>query len=105
MAKKRSSLYMTAGEQVAGVVFFVIYLLVLPFATAPIFRLVERLIAMDIPRNVENMIYYYVLFATTVIIFHGFLGRTTRNLFDRFPLVGKTALAGLVAHYGLNELV
>ena len=105
MAKKQSSLYMTAGEQIAGVVFFVIYLLVLPFATAPIFRFVERLIAMDIPRNVENMVYYYVLFATAVIIFHGFLGRTTRNLFDRFPLVGKTALAGLVAHYGLNELV
>ena len=60
---------------------------------------------MDIPRNVENMVYYYVLFAATVIIFHGFLGRTTRNLFDRFPLVGKTLLAGMVAHYGLNELV
>lgn len=105
MAKKQSSLYMTAGEQVAGVVFFVIYLLVLPFATSPIFRFMERLIAMDIPKTVEHMIYYYVLFAVTVIIFHGFLGRTTRYLFDRVSLVGKTLLAGLVAHYGLNELV
>ena len=105
MAKKQSSLYMTPGEQIAGVVFFVIYLLVLPFATSPIFRLAERLLAVDIPRSVENIIYYYVLFAVSIIIFHGFLGRTTRNLFDRFPLVGKTVLAGMVAHYGLNELV
>ena len=105
MSKKQSSLYMTAGEQIAGVVFFVIYLLVLPFATAPIFRFVERLIAMDIPRAVEHTIYYYVLFAVTVIIFHDFLGRTTRYLFDRFTLVGKTLLMGMVAHYGLNELV
>ena len=105
MSKKQSSLYMTAGEQIAGVVFFVIYLLVLPFATAPIFRFVERLIAMDIPRAVEHTIYYYVLFAVTVIIFHDFLGRTTRYLFDRFTLVGKTLLMGMVSHYGLNELV
>ena len=105
MAKKQSSLYMTPGEQIAGVVFFVIYLLVLPFATSPIFRLAERLLAVDIPRSVENIIYYYVLFAVSIITFHGFLGRTTRNLFDRFPLVGKTVLAGMVAHYGLNELV
>lgn len=105
MAKKQSSLYMTATEQIAGVVFFVIYLMVLPFATAPIFRLAERLLATDLSPAMENMIYYYVLFAVTVVIFHAFLGRTTRYLFDRFPLVGKTLLAGMVAHYGLNELV
>lgn len=105
MAKKQSSLYMTPTEQVAGVVFFVIYLLVLPFATAPIFRLLERMLATSLSPAVENTIYYYVLFAVTLIIFHGFLGRTTRYLFDRISLVGKTLLAGIVAHYGLNELV
>jgi membrane protease YdiL (CAAX protease family) len=105
MAKKQSSLYMTATEQVAGVVFFVIYLLVLPFATAPLFRLVERMLATDLSPAVQNTIYYYLLFAVTVVIFHAFLGRTTRHLFDRGPLVGKTILTGMVAHYGLNELV
>ena len=105
MAKKQSSLYMTATEQIAGVVFFVIYLMVLPFATAPIFRLAERLLATDLSPAMENMIYYYVLFAVTVVIFHAFLGRTTRYLFDRFALVGKTIVAGMVAHYGFNELV
>ena len=105
MAKKQTSLYMTAGEQIAGVVFFVIYLLVLPFATSPIFRFAERLLGTSIPQRVENLIYYYVLFAVTVIIFHRFLGRTTRNFFDRFTFAGKTILIGLVGFYGLNELV
>lgn len=105
MAKKHTSLYMTAGEQIAGVVFFVIYLLVLPFATGPIFRFTERLIDTNIPRHVENLIYYYVLFVVTVVIFHGFLGRTTRNFFDRFAFSGKTVLVGLIGFYGLNELV
>ena len=39
MAKRKSSAYMTPGEQIAGTVFFVIYLVVLPFATAPLFRI------------------------------------------------------------------
>lgn len=105
MAKKQTSLYMTAGEQIAGVVFFVIYLLVLPFATSPIFRFIERLIDTNIPQHVENLIYYYVLFAVTIVIFHGFLGRTTRNFFNRFAFAGKTIAVGLIGFYGLNELV
>ena len=44
MAKRKSASYMTPGEQIAGTVFFVIYLVVLPFATAPLFRLAERLL-------------------------------------------------------------
>ena len=69
MAKKQSSLYMSATEQVAGVVFFVIYLLVLPFATSPLFRLAERMLATDLSPAVQNTIYYYILFAVTVVIF------------------------------------
>ena len=48
MAKRKSSPYMSPGEQIAGTVFFVIYLVVLPFATAPLFRLAERLLAVSI---------------------------------------------------------
>ena len=47
MAKRKSSPYMSPGEQIAGTVFFVIYLVVLPFATAPLFRLAERLLAVS----------------------------------------------------------
>ena len=105
MAKRTSTTYLTPGEQVAGAVLFVIYLLVLPFATGPLFRLVEALLGTQLSPALENILYYYILFAVTVIVFHGFLGRTTRVLVDRAGSAGKVLLAGLVGLYGLNELV
>lgn len=105
MAKRRSGPYMSPGEQIAGTVFFVIYLVVLPFATAPLFRLAERLLGTDIPSALQNAVYYYTLFAVTLIIFHGFLGRTTRNLLDNFGNACKAVVMGLIGLYGLNELV
>ena len=105
MAKKKSTSYMTPGEQIAGVIFFVIYLLVLPFVTAPFFRLLERLLGMTLSSATENMIYYYALFAVTVIIFHRFIARTSRHLVDNLTGAIKTLAVGLVALYGLNELV
>ena len=41
MAKKKTAGYMSPGEQIAGVVFFVVYLLVLPFASDPLFAGLE----------------------------------------------------------------
>ena len=105
MAKKKFTAYMTAGEQIAGTAFFVIYLIVLPFVAAPLFHLAETLLGMEISAAVENSIYYYVLFAVTVIIFHNFLGRTSRLLVDNLGGACKTLVMGLVALYGVNELV
>lgn len=105
MAKRKAAAYMTAGEQIAGVIFFVIYLLVLPFATAPLFRLAGKLLGVTISSALQNIIYYYVLFAVTIIIFHGFLARTSRHLLDNLGGACKTAAVGLVGLYGLNELV
>ena len=104
MAKKKSSGYMTAGERVAGVLFLFTYLCVLPFAAAPAFRLAERLLGTGISHGLRNMIYYYLLFAVTLAIFHRFLGRTTRLCADRLGPACKTILVGLVGLYGLNEL-
>ncbi len=95
---------MTAGEQIGGTVFFVIYLLVLPFVTAPAFRLVETLLGVTLAENLEHVIYYYLLFAVTVIVFRHFLGRTTRHFTDHLGEGCKYALVGLVALWGLNEL-
>lgn len=75
MAKRTSTTYLTPGEQVAGAVLFVIYPLVLPFATGPLFRLAEALLGTQLSPALENILYYYILFAVTVIVFHGFLGR------------------------------
>ena len=96
MAKRKSSPYMSPGEQIAGTVFFVIYLVVLPFATAPLFRLAERLLAVSISPSLQNAIYYYT---------HGFIGRTTRNFADNLGNACKAVVVGLIALYGLNELV
>ena len=104
MAKRKSTSYMSPGEQIAGVVFFVIYLVVLPFATDPLFRVLEKLLAVNISGTVQNMIYYYVLFAVTVIIFHKFLMRTSRQFADNLGIACKSVLVGLVGLYGLNEL-
>ena len=104
MAKKKTSPYMTPGEQIAGTVFFVIYLVVLPFAAGPLFRLAGRLLDVTISAALQNVIYYYVLFAVTVLIFHKFLARTCRNLADNLGGACRMLLVGLVALYGLNEL-
>ena len=96
MAKRKSSPYMSPGEQIAGTVFFVIYLVVLPFATAPLFRLAERLLAVSISPSLQNAIYYYTLFAVTILIFHGFIGRTTRNFADNLGNACKAVVVGLV---------
>ena len=104
MAKRKATTYMTYGEQIAGVVFFVIYLLVLPFVTTPLFDLAQRLLGTPISSAMRNMLYYYILFAVTVIIFHGFLARTSRHLVDNLGLACQTVGVGVVALYGLNEL-
>lgn len=104
MAKKKASTYMTPGEKTAGTIFFVIYLLVLPVVTGPAFRFAERLLDWQMTPAMENMVYYYLLFAVTVIIFHRFLARTTRLLADNLVPACKTVGLGLVALYGLNEL-
>ena len=104
MAKRKTSPYMTPGEQIAGTVFFVIYLVVLPFAAGPLFRLAGRLLDVTISAALQNVIYYYVLFAVTVIIFHKFLARTCRNLADNLGGSCQTLLVGLVGLYGLNDL-
>ena len=105
MAKRKSSPYMSPGEQIAGTVFFVIYLVVLPFATASLFRLAERLLAVSISPSLQNAIYYYTLFVVTILIFHGFIGRTTRNFADNLGNACKAIVVGLIALYGLNELM
>ena len=104
MAKKKSVPYMTPGEQIAGTVLFVIYLVVLPFVTDPLFRLVERLLDTNISSALQNIIYYYVLFAVTLIIFHRFIGRTCRNLANNLGEACKSLVLGLIGLYGLNEL-
>ena len=105
MAKRKASgAYLTEGEKIAGTVFFVIYLLVLPFVTRPVLDLLGRLLGVTIGESLGNTIYYYVLFAVTLIIFHRFIGRTTTLFLENAVGSLKVLAVGFIAFYGLNEL-
>lgn len=105
MPKKKSTAYMSPGEQIAGTVFFVIYLLVLPFAAEPLFGAAGRLLGLSLSRSMKTAVCYYILFAVTLLIFHGFLARTSRRLAENLGEALKSLAVGLVALYGLNELM
>lgn len=105
MAKKKSSAYMTAGEKLAGTVFFILYLLVLPLAADPLFDLLETALGTAISDSLRSAVCYYVCFAAAVVIFRKFLARTSRNFSDNLSVCCQTVVVGLVAMYGLNELV
>lgn len=105
MVKKKPSANLTPGEQFAGSIFLIVYLLVLPWATGPLFRLVGEKLGRTIHGDLQSAVYYYALFAVTVVIFHGFLVRTSQRLTENLPEACKSVVVGLVAMYGLNELL
>ena len=105
MAKKKASAYMTSGEKLAGTIFFVIYLVVLPFAMTPLFDLLEKLLDADISDSLRNALCYYGCFAAALLIFRKFIANTSRRFVDNLSVCCQTVLVGLVALYGLNELV
>lgn len=105
MARKKFSFGLNGGELFAGTVFFIVYLLVLPVALGPLFRLAGELLGRRILDDTQAAVYYYLLFAVTVVIFHGFLVRTTQRLLEDISGACKCALIGLVGLYGLNALI
>ena len=106
MAKKSSGGgYLTDFEGVAGGVLFVLYVVVFPFTIHWIFRGIETLLNTSFSAAQEQEIYYYFMFVATLLIFYNFIGRTTRRLFEDFLYALATAATGLVAFYGLNELL
>ena len=104
MAKNGHTTYMTALERGLGGVFFLLYLLVLPFAREPLFRGVEVLLGRELSAQTERNVLCYILFALTLVIFWIYIGRTTSYfLTATLPTLG-TAVVGLVGFYGINEL-
>lgn len=104
MAKKKAAAGLTSLERFGGGVFFVFYLLLLPLAAKPALGLLGELLGRRVPESMGSVIYYYALFAMTVILFHNLLAKTTRRFLDDPGLGLKTAGVGIVAHYGLCEL-
>ena len=105
MARRAAAAGLSDGEKIAGTVFFVLYVAVLPFATRPALDLLGRLLGVEIGESLGNTIYYYVVFAVTLILFHRFIGRTSTLFVNNLNNSLKTLAMGFVAFYGLNELV
>ena len=74
MAKKKTaSGGMNRTERVAGTIFFLVYLLVMPLLATRIFDLLEVVLDTTINDSLRNVLYYYTLFAVTVLLFHSYL--------------------------------
>ena len=104
MARRGLSAGMSGREKALGGAVLALYLAVLPYVSGPALDLLERLLGTRLGESVRNAIYYYVVFALVVIVFWGYLGRTTRAFLDRPGGVLASAGLGLVAFYGLNEI-
>lgn len=105
MAKRSVSTGMTRLEKILGGCLLAVYFIILPAAADPLFDLLQTLLGTSISDGARDAAYYYILFALTLIAFWGYWGRTTRALFDRVGTVLTSVGIGLIAFYGLNELV
>ncbi|MBE6910500.1 MAG: CPBP family intramembrane metalloprotease [Ruminococcaceae bacterium] len=106
MAKKTAvTTQMNHTERLAGAIFFVVYLLVMPLLLDKLFALCERLLGTQIEAGLRSALYYYVIFAVTLVIFHSFLGQTTSRFFDNLNRSLATLFLALLVFYGANELI
>lgn len=91
-------------ETVSGGILLACYLIVFPVIGGRVFDLAEYLLGVSIESALRDAIYYYVLFALTLIVFGRFWVQTTGALFANAGRVFSSLGLGLIAFYGLNEL-
>lgn len=106
MAKKiAGTTHMTGMERIAGTIFFLVYLLVMPLLASRLFDFIGTLLGAPISATQRNIWYYYIMFALTLLLFHEFLAHTTSYFFEIIGEATKAWGVGLVAFYGANELL
>ena len=85
MAKKiAGTTHMTGMERIAGTIFFLVYLLVMPLLASRLFDFIGTLFGVYLTAAQRNIWYYYVMFVLTLLLFHQFLAHTTSYFFDAF---------------------
>ncbi len=104
MAKKAATTHMEPYERLAGTIFFLVYLLVMPLLADKLFALAQTLLGVRLGATQQNEIYHYVLFGVTLLIFHRFLALTTSRFFDNLNHSLTTLFLSLLVFYGANEL-
>ena len=106
MARKTAAAtHMNHTERLAGTIFFIVYLLVMPLLADRLFALFEVLLDTQIDAGLQNALYYYLLFAVTLLIFHSYVGATTTKFFDNLNRSLTTLFLSLLVFYGANELI
>ena len=105
MAKKNAKhSYMTDMETIGGFIFFAVYLLVMPLLLQKLYNIIGVLLDVYVSPATANVVYYYILFGVTAVLFHRFLGTTTSRFFAELNRCFTTAGMALVFFYGANEL-
>ena len=102
--KKAATTHMNHTERLAGTIFFIVYLLVMPLLFDKLFSLAEVLLGTRIDAGMQNALYHYILFGVTLLIFHSFLALTTSKFFDNLNRSCTTLFLSLLVFYGANEL-
>ena len=106
MAKRSAGAVGLSGrEKLLGGVLLIGYLVVFPMAASRVFDSAEFLLGITLERGLRDAIYYYVLFALTLLVFGGLWRRAAHVLFANPGRVLGAFGMGLVAFVGLNELI
>ena len=103
--KKAAGAYLTEFERIGGGIFFICYLIVFPLTADWILRGAEKLFHLRLTQAEANAVYYYFVFAVTILVFYNFIGKNLHRFFGNLGLTFSTVAMGLVGFYGLNELI
>ncbi len=105
MAGRSVSAGMTRWEIILGGGLLAVYLFILPLAADPLFDLTGELLGITVGESARSVAYYGILFVLTLAAFGGFFARTTRAFLDHAGAVLRAVGTGLVAFYGVNEIL
>ena len=103
--RKTSGAYLTDFERIGGGIFFICYLIVFPLTAKWIFRGLSALFRLHLTQAESNAVYYYFVFAVTILVFYNFIGKNIHRFISNLGLTFSTMAMGLVGFYGLNELI
>ena len=90
----------TAQESVAGGVYFIFQLVLLP----SILRWVNAQLSQPLTETELNFTYYLINFLATILIYHEFLGRSARQAIQHAAYFCQAIILGLAAYYACNFL-
>ena len=90
----------TAQESVAGGVYFIFQLVLLP----SILRWVNAQLSQPLTETELNFTYYLINFLATILIYHEFLGRSARQATQHLAYFCQAVILGLAAYYATKNM-